>query len=48
MEMDAAHELLSAANFLTLQDCVQVVVAKVCDAMTPVRARAPTQLPTRP
>jgi hypothetical protein len=37
--MDAAHALLSAANFLTLADCVQVVVAQVCDAMTPVRAR---------
>ena len=38
--MEEAHELLTAANFLTLTDCVRWVVTKVVASMTAVRAHA--------
>ncbi len=47
VESEAAHDLLTAANFLTLADCVRVVVAQVVAALTPVRterARAHAQI----
>jgi hypothetical protein len=34
---DDLHELLRAANFLTLTECVQTVVARVVADMVPVR-----------
>ena len=34
---DDLHELLRAANFLTLSECVQIVVARVVADMVPVR-----------
>jgi hypothetical protein len=39
VESEAAHDLLTAANFLTLADCVRVVVAQVVAALTPVRTQ---------
>ena len=38
-EQDDLAELLRAANFLTLTECVQTVVARVAASMQPVRLR---------